>query len=343
LVPGFAAIYLATMAIVVLPAYLGASTAPFDLVSLGWLLAGGTVVPLGLGVIARRVARHALTAAAAGAEARMSVAAVETPAHREPTPNLDLLTGLRPYAEFTEELDRQVALATEGMYPLSVAILDVDGLAALNRELGQEAGDRLLAGIGRLVATGIRSDDFAFRIGGDEVAIIMCHCAPGRAQSVVRRLLLAALGEGEASPDGREWSFSAGVSSYPELSASAEALRRDAAAAGAWAKGNGRTDVQLFDAFRHVSEDQRRGDEAASDGAVGSHDDFTSGEHDGRPIQLGFLPAERAAAPEEWVDPRLVAIGLAEAPARVAPRARRHGRQAAPADDDRFTTALKAG
>lgn len=304
--------YLAVMAIVALPAYLDASTAWIDPVSFGWLLAAGSVVPIGLGAVARQVATHRAPQPASVAAGPQQGVAEALPAQTSAL-DLDALTGLRTYADFAGELARQVELATEGGHPVSLAVVDIDQLAKLNSELGQDAGDRLLSGIGRLITMRTRADDVAFRIGGDELAILMPHCGAGRAQSVLRRLLLAALEEGEASQDGREWSFSAGVSSFPELSETADTMRRDAEAALKWAKRNGRTDIQLFDAFRDLSEEQRRNDEAVQN-AASDDEYFTTGEQDAPPIQLRFLSAEPAQAPQEWVDPRLVLIGLAKDP-----------------------------
>lgn len=308
------AAYLAVMALVALPAYLDASTAWVDPVSLAWLLAAGLVVPIGLGSLARQVTAHRPSPIASVAAPTPHVGVAQVQPEQASAGDLDTQTGLRTYAGFAEELARQVDLATEGGHPVSLAIVDIDQLAKVNSELGQEAGDRLLSGIGRLIAMRTRADDVAFRIGGDELAILMPHCGAGRAQSVLRRLLLAALEEGEASRDGREWSFSAGVSSFPELSETADTIRRDAEAALKWAKRNGRTDIQLFDALRDLSEEQRREDEVMQNAASSDDDYFTTGEQDAPPIQLRFLSAEPAQAPQEWVDPRLVLIGLANDP-----------------------------
>ncbi len=311
--------FLGVMAIT-LPFYLGAAPEPFDIGSLVWLLAAGTMLPMAL-VAASRQLTDRRGAGAQAAVAFEGLAEVVRADAAEPAVHAQ--TGLLDAGGFDAELARQVQLAYEMDQPLSLAVLDIDQLARINEQHGEEAGDRVLAGIGRLLASRTRTDDFAFRTDGDEFAVLMPGCPAGRAQGVLRRLLLAALEEGDKADAGCEWSFSAGISSLPELSESAAALRRDAHAALSWAKAHGRTDVQLFDSFRDLTEEERRDADALSTPPPPGDDDFTSGGEAGPPIQLRFLgaPAQASSVPApssgretEWVDPRLVLIGLADAP-----------------------------
>lgn len=297
------------MAFLALPAYMGASRSTADLLSLVWLLAAGVGLPIGLAYAVRRVglrrSQAASVARAAASEAVVAQAAV--------APEPDTLTDIVEEGTFTEELAKQIELAQDGLYAISLAILDIDELARTNGELGQEAGDKVIASITRLIKTQTRSDDLAFRLDGDEFAVIMPRCSAGRAQSVMRRLLLAALEEGDSTRDWYESSFSAGISSFPELSGSPDRMHRDAKAALLWAKMHGRTDVQLFDQFRDLSDDELRNDRAPA--APLADEDFTSDGQSGTPIQLRFLGTPDEEPDADWVDPRLVTIGLAEPPA----------------------------
>ena len=60
------------------------------------------------------------------------------------------------------------------------------------------------------------------------------------------------------------FSFSGGVSAFPEPSRDGRSLQRSADAALYYAKRHGRTDVQVFDAIRHgVMDDNRSAAELA--------------------------------------------------------------------------------
>ena len=95
--------------------------------------------------------------------------------------------------------------------PLSVCILDIDNFKELNDSLGHPKGDLVLS----QVAGRLRQDGEAFRIGGDEFALLL----PGRDE---REALSVADGSlsprqpAEAAP-GLAVHLSAGVVTYPQL------------------------------------------------------------------------------------------------------------------------------
>ncbi len=82
----------------------------------------------------------------------------------------DPLTQLPNRRAFMRELERVLADANG---PLALIVLDVDGLKALNDRRGHAAGDECLLRVGELLRTQLRPDDSAFRIGGDEFAILL--------------------------------------------------------------------------------------------------------------------------------------------------------------------------
>ena len=175
---------------------------------------------------------------------------------------LDPITGLGNHRAFQEELHRQIEGAMRHDHSLALAVIDLDDLKRVNDEYGHAGGDQLLASMGRLLQTGNRATDRAFRIGGDEFALLLSHTDADAAHAVMRRILATAL-SAETS-FGRPFSFSAGVSAYPEPSADGRRLQHNADAALYWAKRHGRTDVQIFDAQRHgVSDDSRSTPELA--------------------------------------------------------------------------------
>jgi diguanylate cyclase (GGDEF)-like protein len=169
---------------------------------------------------------------------------------------LDPITGLGNHRAFQEELHRQIEDAGRHDHHVALAIVDLDDLKRVNDEHGHVGGDQLLASMGQLLVGASRVADRAFRIGGDEFALILPHADAGDAHAVIRRVLSSALSAETAF--GRPYSFSAGVSAYPLPSQDGGRLLRNADAALYWAKRHGRTDVQVYDPDRHgVSDDTR--------------------------------------------------------------------------------------
>jgi diguanylate cyclase (GGDEF)-like protein len=87
--------------------------------------------------------------------------------------SVDPLTGLRNRQRFFEDLRRELAAARRYDSPLSLVVLDVDGLRSVNESRGYDAGDRLLLTLGELLLTRLRVTDIAARIGDDDFAVIL--------------------------------------------------------------------------------------------------------------------------------------------------------------------------
>lgn len=175
---------------------------------------------------------------------------------------LDPITGLGNHRAFQEELHRQIEDAHRHNHPLALALIDLDDLKRVNDEHGHAGGDQLLGSMGRLLVAASRTADRGFRVGGDEFALLLPHSDAPSAHAVVHRMLADALSA--QTTFGRSFSFSAGVSAYPEPSRDGRRLLRNADAALYWAKRHGRTDVQIFDPSRHgVSDDSRTTPELA--------------------------------------------------------------------------------
>ena len=98
----------------------------------------------------------------------------------------DPLTGLPNRRSFFERLERELA-GREGE-SLSVAILDANGLKALNDDFGHAAGDEALVRVGAILQAGVRDGDLVARIGGDEFAVLFSRAPILTAERIVRRL-----------------------------------------------------------------------------------------------------------------------------------------------------------
>jgi diguanylate cyclase (GGDEF)-like protein len=103
---------------------------------------------------------------------------------------LDPLTGLhnRRYAQ--ERLISEIARAQRLGTSLTVLMIDVDGLKAINDRHGHAAGDMVLKTFGERLSRAIRGSDLAVRIGGDEFVVLLPECAVDEVEHVLSRLTL---------------------------------------------------------------------------------------------------------------------------------------------------------
>jgi diguanylate cyclase (GGDEF)-like protein len=165
----------------------------------------------------------------------------------------DPLTGLGNHRAFQEELDSQIEHASRYKVPVALVLIDLDEFKQINDSAGHASGDQTLASFGRLVASVLRRVDRPFRIGGDEFALLLPHTDANGAHILARRLLVCALQPTVRDPKVKPLSFSAGISSLPDLASSRSLLYSQADAALYAAKRAGRTEVLVFDPSEEVT------------------------------------------------------------------------------------------
>jgi diguanylate cyclase (GGDEF)-like protein len=85
----------------------------------------------------------------------------------------DPLTGLRNHRAFHEDLAGELGRAGRGPTPMSLVMLDLDDLKTINDELGHQAGDERLQALATAIRATQRAGDSAFRVGGDEFAVVL--------------------------------------------------------------------------------------------------------------------------------------------------------------------------
>lgn len=97
----------------------------------------------------------------------------------------DVLTRLRNRAWFSDELQR---LEARKVHPLTMMVLDLNGLKRVNDQSGHAAGDSLLRRAGEVLAKAVEAPMSASRIGGDEFVILMPGAPEDAAESMRERL-----------------------------------------------------------------------------------------------------------------------------------------------------------
>ena len=101
---------------------------------------------------------------------------------------LDPLTGLHNRRAGEHRLAGEVTRAQRHGHPLTILMLDLDGLKAVNDSFGHAAGDRLLQTFAEHLNRGTRGSDVAVRLGGDEFLVILSECQLDQVCHILDRL-----------------------------------------------------------------------------------------------------------------------------------------------------------
>lgn len=98
----------------------------------------------------------------------------------------DALTGLYNRRGFSARLLEE--LGDRRHAPLAVALIDEDGLKAINDRHGHATGDLALCRIAAALKANQRASDTAARFGGDEFALLMPDTTPEGARALLQRV-----------------------------------------------------------------------------------------------------------------------------------------------------------
>jgi diguanylate cyclase (GGDEF)-like protein len=133
----------------------------------------------------------------------------------------DPLTGMLNRRAFMRELDAELDRSRRYGHKLALAIGDLDDFKAINDTDGHPAGDRALEEVAALLQDTLRGTDLAFRVGGDEFALLLPETDKAQATEAVGRIV-ASLAE------GRGLGICFGIALFPDDGAEAEELIRRA-------------------------------------------------------------------------------------------------------------------
>lgn len=158
----------------------------------------------------------------------------------------DFLTGLYNVREFDRVFNDLTRWAREQGEPLSLLLIDIDYFKKINDNYGHSEGDHVLRDLGALLWSTCRGTDKIFRIGGEEMAILLPDCDLLKALEVAERVRLAVMTSPFQTNHGDQFrvTVSIGVATYAEPVSNTEALKESADNALYKAKHDGRNQVQ---------------------------------------------------------------------------------------------------
>ncbi|WP_058554758.1 diguanylate cyclase [Thiohalocapsa sp. ML1] len=125
----------------------------------------------------------------------------------------DSLTGTYNRRAFTVRLEVELQFHKPNRLPLSVILLDIDHLGAINDSYGRGAGDAALLAVAEIVESCSRSNDTFARYGDDEFALLLPETPQGQASAMAEsiRAAVANLDRGEQPDIAAPMTCSAGV------------------------------------------------------------------------------------------------------------------------------------
>jgi diguanylate cyclase len=160
----------------------------------------------------------------------------------------DPLSGVGNRAAFDERLQYRLAMWRRQRVPFVLVLADVDHFKWINDGHGHQAGDLVVQGLGALLKSCLREEDFAARYGGDEFALLLANVDLTHGAKIVERLRTFVSGRNfdkGSSTERLAITLSIGMASSWEGATPEEILRR-ADTALYRSKEAGRNNVHCF-------------------------------------------------------------------------------------------------
>lgn len=154
---------------------------------------------------------------------------------------VDPLTGLLNRATLDARFNDAAATSAGRGRPLSVVVFDIDAFKQINDVHGHDAGDRVLTAVAALLAAGARGEDQVYRLGGEEIGLVLPGLGLDEAACAAERLRASVAAE---PIHGIPVTVSAGVAAGDSVGARWLDLYRRADHALLHAKRSGRNRVE---------------------------------------------------------------------------------------------------
>jgi diguanylate cyclase (GGDEF)-like protein len=141
--------------------------------------------------------------------------------------NRDELTGLANRRLFRQRLDDALEASGEDETQVGLLMIELDGLAVVNRDLGKASGDLLLRTVAQRLGALVRRGDTVAWLGDAAFAIIVTDCPqPEVARRVAKKVVDAIAEPLPPELEGHGVSANVGVAVYPrDASMAAELVR----------------------------------------------------------------------------------------------------------------------
>jgi diguanylate cyclase (GGDEF)-like protein len=131
----------------------------------------------------------------------------------------DLLTNLPTFNHFQRRLGDEFTRSRRMGKLVSVVLIDVNNLTAVNKEYGVRAGDEVLRHVARAIDDTKRYNDIVSRLGDDEFGVLLLDCGDEGVRAFIDRLEDRLARESAmAEVSGRTISLWAGVCSGSAVS-----------------------------------------------------------------------------------------------------------------------------
>ena len=161
----------------------------------------------------------------------------------------DGLTKLYNSRSFYSQLETEVDRFNRYRHPLALLLLDLDHFKDYNDNYGHLEGDKVLVRFSQIIKSCLRTNDSAYRYGGEEFTVILPETSGGEAKTVAQRIRSALEAERFAPGNAEDVriTISIGVTEYQTKEELSTFIQR-ADKAMYLSKQNGRNKVSMLHA-----------------------------------------------------------------------------------------------
>ncbi|HYH02396.1 MAG TPA: diguanylate cyclase [Bacillota bacterium] len=130
----------------------------------------------------------------------------------------DFLTGLYNVRQFKRVFTEQASAAVEHKKAFSLLMIDIDFFKKVNDTYGHAEGDNVLKVVSALLLKVCRGSDQVFRVGGEELAVLLSNCGSKKAMEVAERIRKTIASYQFFSSENKPYKItvSIGVATYPD-------------------------------------------------------------------------------------------------------------------------------